>query len=81
MTASSPRRPFRRRRASAGTFAPAGLIACLAIHLAIPSSALGQGAEASGGSAPPVTLPRTEVRLLPSSQVVGVTYKLYVSLP
>lgn len=30
---------------------------------------------------PPVTLPRTEVQVLPSLNVEGVTYKLYVSLP
>lgn len=30
---------------------------------------------------PPVTLPGTEVRLLPSEAVDGVTYKLYISLP
>lgn len=30
---------------------------------------------------PPVTLPRTEVRDLPSKAVAGVTYRLYVALP
>src|SRR5688572_17058066 len=30
---------------------------------------------------PPVTLPGTEQRLMPSKNVDGVTYKLYVSLP
>lgn len=30
---------------------------------------------------PPVTLPRTEVRLLPSRHVEGITYELYVSMP
>lgn len=30
---------------------------------------------------PPVTLPRTETRLLPAQTIDGVTYKLYVSLP
>ncbi|HET9449913.1 MAG TPA: alpha/beta hydrolase-fold protein [Aggregicoccus sp.] len=36
---------------------------------------------AGEASPPPVTLPHTELRTLPSQQVKGVTYKLYVSLP
>ena len=39
------------------------------------------GTAAAAEPASPVMLPDTEVRTLPSKQVPGVTYKLYVSLP
>jgi uncharacterized protein len=42
---------------------------------------LAVGTTAVAEAPPPVTLPHTELRTLPSRHVQGVTYKLYVSLP